>query len=285
MNQLKAFGKLLLLGLIPVLFLAIEFKFISLNLLYTPLIIVVSILLSAHWIKQLSLNPILKTVVLVSPTAIFVYSLIVTQIKGLWVLLILIVITSLIGLMSLKKRSLIITYGVLILLTSLFSYYSLPKIVTDNLFETTHEAVPSIELENLLEEGAYFNRASLEGKVTILDFFGTWCAPCILEMRELQEIQEDLKEYEDQLQIITICIEQGGDTPDKARKYLSKREVPFDLAFDYDSKALKAFGLRGVPGLVVIDKQGNTRIKHVGFNESEHFKEALVPILLELLKQ
>jgi peroxiredoxin len=285
MNQLKSIGKLLVLGCIPVLFLVIEFKFISLNLMYAPLIIVVSILLSAHWIKKISLHPILKTIVLISPTSILIYSLIVTQIMGLWVLLILIVVTSLVGIIIVKKRSILISYGVLITLTSLFSFYSLPAIVTDNLFEKTQEPVPTIELVNLLHENEDYTQDSFKGKVTILDFFGTWCAPCILEMRELQQIQEDLKEYQDQLQIISVCIEQGGDTPDKAREYISKREVPFDLAFDYDYKALKAFGLRGVPGLVVIDKKGRVKIKHVGFNQSEHFKEALVPILKELLNE
>lgn len=86
----------------------------------------------------------------------------------------------------------------------------------------------------------------IKGKYIILNFWGTWCAPCIPEMDSLGKLQ---KKFAGRVQIIGI----SNDTDIKLRSYLKKRPTQVWLASDTTSNLYRQLGLRFVGQSLVLD--------------------------------
>jgi thiol-disulfide isomerase/thioredoxin len=97
-----------------------------------------------------------------------------------------------------------------------------------------------------------------EGKVLILDFWATWCTPCVKQMPALQKIKED-PELKDSVHILSINTD--DPTPDretKVSRFLKHHELTLDVLFD-DGTASKLYNVGAIPTLVVIDPSGTVR--------------------------
>lgn len=106
------------------------------------------------------------------------------------------------------------------------------------------------------------------GKILVIDFFGTWCPPCIEELPEIARVRTGLQNRRD-IEFVVVATNSGGDTPERLRSFGRRQHVTLPLAFDEGGKAHAAFGLSGFPGLVVIDRTGRVRLAREGYNSSE----------------
>ena len=109
---------------------------------------------------------------------------------------------------------------------------------------------------------------AMPGKILVLDFFATWCSPCIAELPELERLRADLQTKRD-IEFVLVGTNSGGDTPERVRAFAQRRHISFPIAFDPERRAQHAFGLSGFPSLVVIDRTGRVRLTHQGYNTSE----------------
>jgi thiol-disulfide isomerase/thioredoxin len=122
----------------------------------------------------------------------------------------------------------------------------------------------------------------VSGKILVIDFFGTWCPPCVAELPELERVRSDLQDRDD-IAFVIVGTNAGGDTPEKLRAFGRSRHVGLPLAFDPGGKAHATFGLTGFPGMVVIDRTGRVRLTRQGYNSSETtFRRDLVELLRSL---
>jgi len=263
---------------------ALFMKLISLHLSYSFLVGAASLYFVSLWQKDNPMHLLLKFLIISFPLFSGYYLLIISELEGLWFALPVFALIIFTGLLSHKNWPKYWFASALVITTCLIAFLVIPKSISNDLMKEISEPAPDYTLENLLNEDEITHQ-SMGNHVVILDFFGTWCAPCIAEMKELQQIKERLSSYESQLKFIIVCTDKGGDTPEKALKFHAKRQLPFLLAYDSQAVVHHSFGFTGVPGLAVIDKKGKLRLKHEGYNQAENLEDNLIAVLEEILNE
>ncbi len=112
------------------------------------------------------------------------------------------------------------------------------------------ESVPEIEFKTILNSPFKNAKLSnLKGKIVLLEFWATWCSPCVAAMPHLQELQ---KKYKNQLQIITVTYE----TNKRVGLFLKSRPSNLWFAIDTGEYLHSLFPHRTIPHSVLIDADG-----------------------------
>ena len=97
----------------------------------------------------------------------------------------------------------------------------------------------------------------LRGQVVVLNFWASWCAPCLAEMPSLEALQQQLP----QVKVIGVAFDEDAVTYDA---YLARRPVAFLSVLDTTGTAHARFGTFRPPETYVIDKAGIIRRKFIG---------------------
>jgi cytochrome c biogenesis protein CcmG/thiol:disulfide interchange protein DsbE len=95
------------------------------------------------------------------------------------------------------------------------------------------------------------------GKVVVLNFWATWCGPCIVELPSLLQLHHD----QPNLVILGVSIDED---PDAYKTFLARRHVDFITVRDPSQSAAKLFHTEMWPETYVIDRNGKIRSKYVG---------------------
>ena len=177
----------------------------------------------------------------------------------------------------------IITIAVAMILIAVSAWYCafyIPVQMQRALTHVSNGAAPPFNLQPISQSPV--PTRFTPGKVLVLDFFATWCSPCIAELPELERVRADLQTSRD-IEFVLVGTNSGGDTPERVRAFAQRRQISLPVAFDPDRKIMRAFGLSGFPNLVVIDRTGRVRLTHTGYNSSEtSFRRDLTQLLQSL---
>jgi cytochrome c-type biogenesis protein CcmF len=135
---------------------------------------------------------------------------------------------------------------------------------------------PAFDLPPLLAGERGFKTADLKGKVTLVNFFASWCVPCRLEHPILQQVAK--------AGIVLVGINYK-DRPEDAKAWLAEMGNPYRIvAVDAHGRTGIDFGVYGVPESYLIDKQGVIRFKQPGPLTPEIINNQLVPLAEKLGK-
>ncbi len=94
----------------------------------------------------------------------------------------------------------------------------------------------------------------------ILDFWATWCGPCVQEMPLVAKVAE---QYRDK-GVALYCVNQGEEA-DEIQSFLDAKGLKVTVSLDPAGQAASAYGVEGIPTLVLIDQAGVVHSVHVGF--------------------
>jgi thiol-disulfide isomerase/thioredoxin len=102
------------------------------------------------------------------------------------------------------------------------------------------------------------------GKVVVVDFWASWCAPCRRSFPWLDSMQR--KYGEDGLVVIGI---NEDNEPEDAEAFLNAFPVTFRIIADQDGKLAREFGLVAMPSSFVIGRDGELAVRHLGFKSAK----------------
>lgn len=136
------------------------------------------------------------------------------------------------------------------------------------------------DFKGMTDRGQEVKLSDYQGKVVLLDFWASWCAPCLKEMPFLVEFYEQNKDAE--FMVIAINID---DKAANMNKFLQKLKagVPFPVIHDAKKEIPPLYNPESMPTTVFIDKKGIIRYRHTGFKDS--YKEAFAQELATLLAE
>ena len=112
--------------------------------------------------------------------------------------------------------------------------------------------------------------AALKGKIVVLDFWATWCGPCIAGIPHTNELAEKFK---DKVVIIGVCHPQGGEN---MAKMVNDKGIKYPVCLDTNGKTAKAYGVDGFPDYYILDAAGKLVLADCSNSAVEKALEALI---------
>jgi thiol-disulfide isomerase/thioredoxin len=148
--------------------------------------------------------------------------------------------------------------SVLILLSA---FNTLPRTLERSFTSEESSRYPRFEI--LHPDGTVTGSEAYAGKILVLDFWATWCTPCV---RSFPEVEKLYIRYRDDPRVAVIALNTSwrGDTFDMAKDYARDHQLRFPIAFDRGGRITSLLSIRSIPTTVVFDKSGALRLRHTG---------------------
>jgi peroxiredoxin len=129
-------------------------------------------------------------------------------------------------------------------------------------------------------EGEYIALDDLKGKVVLLDFWGTWCPPCVASLPSLRDLNRKFAK-EKSFVMISVSVH---DQEDKWRSFIAKNQMGWHQYLDKQSKVQRAFAVNRFPTYILIDHEGIVRLRTSGLsNDRESNLEDAIHRQLKLV--
>jgi thiol-disulfide isomerase/thioredoxin len=140
------------------------------------------------------------------------------------------------------------------------------------------ETAPEFSLPAVNAEGNV-KLSDFKGRVVYLDFWATWCPPCLKSFPWMNTLQDRYKEQG--LSVVAVGVDRKREL---IEEFLKQTQPTFTVVQDDKGEVAKAYKLRGMPTSYLIDREGNIVLTHMGFRTKDEEKlEAEIKSLLEKL--
>jgi thiol-disulfide isomerase/thioredoxin len=118
---------------------------------------------------------------------------------------------------------------------------------------------PAPDFTLALLDGTSFQLSRRKGKIVILDFWATWCGPCIQAMPQVHAVVEEFKDRD--VELVTVNLQEA---PDKIKSTLERLKLDPAVALDIDGVVADRYAATSIPQTVIIDAEGNVARLFVG---------------------
>jgi len=127
--------------------------------------------------------------------------------------------------------------------------------------------LPELTLRDM--NGKEVNVADLgkTGKITVLDFWATWCVPCKKELNNINDIYEDWqKKYN--CSVVAVSVDDSRSIT-KVKPYAEGQRWSYDILLDVNQDLYRQLGVLSVPFTLVLDQSGKIVYTHSGYTEGD----------------
>lgn len=124
----------------------------------------------------------------------------------------------------------------------------------------TTQAATAPDFTLKARDGNNLRLAEQRGDIVLINFWASWCGPCIQEMPQLDKLAQKYQPLG--VQVWGVNVE---NDPSAANAYLNKVNVEFPILFDLDNSVSKAYRVEAMPTTVILDKNGTVRSVHRGY--------------------
>lgn len=124
--------------------------------------------------------------------------------------------------------------------------------------------VPSFKADRL-DGSKTIDINELKGKVVFVDFWASWCPPCLKSLPEFENLQTSFAHRDD---VVVLAINLDED-PNSASKFVQKLDVTYEILADSTGQIPSAFGVQAMPSSYIIDKSGVIQYVHKGYKSGD----------------
>lgn len=125
--------------------------------------------------------------------------------------------------------------------------------------------------------GKKWSLKDLQGNIVVLNFWATWCPPCVMEMPLFNRLSQQLKEHK----ILFFGVNDEREL-EKVKNFLKEKKISFPTLQDPDNTLSKAYFVEVLPTTIIIDAQGAVRAYLIGLQEREDILDDLEALGLKI---
>jgi thiol-disulfide isomerase/thioredoxin len=123
-------------------------------------------------------------------------------------------------------------------------------------------------------EGRPVSLADFRGKTVVIDFWATWCPPCLFQVPELNEFWRDHRET-GEVMVLGVAVDVEG--AEAVAPWVAEQNVEYAILIG-DEDLAREFGAMGFPTLAIVTPDGRLDSLHVGLIEKAELEEIVAPL-------
>jgi cytochrome c biogenesis protein CcmG/thiol:disulfide interchange protein DsbE len=121
---------------------------------------------------------------------------------------------------------------------------------------------PALNFSLQDEKGRTVQLSDYRGRFVVLNFWATWCPPCVEEAGSLEQLNRHFgATTPDQIALLTVSVDSGWDP---VRQFIKEHDIGFPVLLDSDQAVPNSYGTFKYPETYIIDRQGIVRQKVIG---------------------
>lgn len=142
--------------------------------------------------------------------------------------------------------------------------------------------MPDLVLKDIHGKKVAVNTLGKKGKPVIIDFFATWCKPCLRELNAIADVYDDWQK-ETGCQLVAVSIDRAQNV-NKVAPLVSENDWPFEMVLlDPNSDLQHSLSILNPPYVLILDGNGKIVFRHNGYKDGD--EKAILAALRKLKKK